>query len=91
MKEIMLFVMAGCPHCRLALQFQDELFAAYPEWRDIPLKIVDETRERAFADQFDYYYVPSYYVDGQKVHEGHAERRDVEKVFRLAAGEPVKN
>ena len=32
-----------------------------------------------------------YYVDGVKVHEGHAERADVEKVFRLAAGEPVKS
>ena len=52
---------------------------------------MDETRDPAFADRFDYYYVPTYYVDGQKVHEGHAERDDVEKVFRLAAGEPVKS
>ena len=91
MKEILLFVMAGCPHCRLALQLQEELFAAHPEWRDIPLKIVDEIRDPAFADRFNYYYVPTYYVDGQKVHEGHAERDDVKKVFRLAAGEPVKS
>lgn len=90
MKEILLFVMAGCPHCRLALQAQDSLFAAHPAWRDIPLKIVDETREPAFADQFDYYYVPTYYVDGRKVHEGHAEREDVERVFQLAAGAPVE-
>ncbi len=26
-------------------------------------------------------------ADGKKVHEGHAELEDVEKVFRLAAGE----
>ena len=38
---------------------------------------------------FDYYYVPCYYVDGVKVHEGHAERADVEAVFRAAAGEPA--
>lgn len=30
-----------------------------------------------------------YYVDGVKVHEGHAERADVEAVFRAAAGEPA--
>ena len=28
-----------------------------------------------------------YYVGGEKVHEGHAEREDVEKVLRLAAEE----
>lgn len=43
----------------------------------------------AYADTFDYYYVPCYYVDGVKVHEGHAERADVEAVFRAAAGEPA--
>lgn len=48
--------------------------------------MVDEAAEPAYADTFDYYYVPCYYVDGVKVHEGHAERADVEAVFRAAAG-----
>ena len=39
------------------------------------------------ADSYDYFYVPTYYVGGEKVHEGHAEREDVEKVLRLAAEE----
>ncbi len=90
MKEILLFVMPGCPHCVLALRYQEELMERHPEWRDIPLQIVDETCQREFADRFDYYYVPSYYVDGKKVHEGHAEREDVERVFRLAAGAPAQ-
>ena len=47
--------------------------------------MVDESREAALADTYDYYYVPTYYVGGKKVHEGHAEKCDVEKVFRLAA------
>ncbi len=86
MKEILLFVMDGCPHCDLALQYQEELFQLHPEWRSIPLRMVDETRDPAYADRFDYYYVPTYYVDGEKVHEGHAEKADVERVFLLAAG-----
>lgn len=85
MKEVLLFVLKNCPHCRLALAFQEELFAAHPQWRDIPLRIVDEAAEAAYADTFDYYYVPCYYVDGVKVHEGHAEREDVANVFRTAA------
>ena len=51
--------------------------------------MVDDAAEPDFADTFDYYYVPCYYVDGVKVHEGHAERADVEAVFRAAAGEPA--
>lgn len=89
MKEILLFVLEGCPHCRQAMQYQEELLSAHPEWREIPLRLVDEGREPAYADRFDYYYVPCYYVDGVKVHEGHAEKDDIAAVFRAAAGDPV--
>ena len=85
MKDILLFYLPGCPHCKLALRFQEELLAEHPAWKDIPFQMVDESREAALADTYDYYYVPTYYVGGQKVHEGHAEKCDVEKVFRLAA------
>ena len=69
MKDILLFYLPGCPHCKLALRFQEELLAEHPAWKDIPFKMVDESREAALAD----------------THEGHAEKPDVEKVFRLAA------
>ena len=49
--------------------------------------MVDEDREADYAAQFDYYYVPCYYVDGVKVHEGHAEKEDVAAVFQAAAVE----
>lgn len=84
MKEILLFKLKGCPHCRLALKLQEQLLEEHPEWRDIPLRVIDEREEKALADQYDYYYVPCYYVDGVKVHEGHAEREDIEKVFQAA-------
>ena len=87
MKDVLMFVLPGCPHCKLALKFQEELMDANPAWRDIPIRIVDESLEAAFADAHDYYYVPTWYVDGEKVFEGHAEKEDVEKVLRLAAGE----
>lgn len=85
MREILLFKMRGCAHCRLALKLQEALLEQHPEWRDIPLRIIDEREEPALADQYDYYYVPCYFVDGVKVHEGHAEQADIERVFALAA------
>ena len=87
MSEVMLFELPLCPHCRRAREYQEEPFQALPAWRDIPLRVVDESRERALAGAYDYYYVPTYYVDGKKVHEGRITRADVERVFRLAAGE----
>ena len=45
MKEVLLFKLTHCPHCKLALKCQEELFARHPEWRDIPLKVVDEAEE----------------------------------------------
>lgn len=90
MKEVLLFKLANCPHCKLALRHQEELFVAHPQWREIPLRVVDEGEERALADTYDYYYVPTYYVDGVKVHEGHAEREDVERVFRAALADEAR-
>lgn len=92
MDEITLFILEDCPHCKLALAHQRELIAAHPEWDEIPIRVVDEAVEVGYANSFDYYYVPCYYVNGVKVHEGHAERADVERadverVFRTAMGE----
>ena len=53
MKEILLFYLPGCPHCKLAFQFQKELIAAHPSWESIPIRTVDESRERALADSYD--------------------------------------
>lgn len=87
MKDILMFILPGCPHCQLALRCQEKLLAEHPAWKDIPIRVVDESREAVFADAHDYYYVPTWYVDGEKVFEGHAEKADVEKILRAAAGE----
>lgn len=85
MKDILMFILPNCPHCKLALDLQEKLLVGHPEWQDIPIRIVDERQDAALADAYDYYYVPTWYVDGEKVFEGHAEKEDVEKVLRLAA------
>ena len=80
-----MFVQQGCPHCKRAFKWQEVLTEKFhPEWRDVPVRVVDELEEKEYADSFDYYYVPSYYVDGVKVHEGPVTQQDVERVFALA-------
>ena len=40
----------------------------------IPVKMIDENKESALADKYNYYYVPSYFIGDTKLFEGHAER-----------------
>lgn len=85
MKEILLFYLPGCPHCQKALRLQEVLLATHPEYRAIPLRLVDESREVDFANAHDYYYVPTYYVGEEKVHEGIVDAAIVERVFQRAS------
>jgi len=87
MKPILMFVMASCPYCRAARRWMEEIMDEHPEYRDIPLTIVDEQQQPALANEYDYHYVPTFYVDGVKLHEGAASREIVERVFRAGAGE----
>ncbi len=84
MKSILMMVMAGCPHCARALRWMNELKTEHPEFAHVPVKIVDEMEEPDFAAKLDYYYVPTYFVDGAKLHEGVPTRKAIEAVYRAA-------
>ena len=73
--------MEACPYCRSARKWMDEIFESDAKYKEIPLTIIDETKEPDLAAAFDYYYVPTYYLDGEKVHEGAAAFEIVKKVF----------
>ena len=88
MKEILMFMQEGCPHCKRALKWHEVLTQKFhPEWKDVPIRMVDENVEKEYAESFDYYYVPTYFVDGVKIHEGPVTQQDVEKVFAAALAE----
>ena len=84
MKEVILFVMRTCPYCVMANRFMKKIFKENPQYKDVPLRIVDENIERDFANRFDYYFVPTYFVDGVKLHEGVPTKEIVQEVFKAA-------
>lgn len=84
MKKILMFTMKGCPHCANARKFMAELFESNPEYKKLNIEIIDETEYPDIADQYDYYYVPTYYLDGIKFHEGIPEKKMVEDLFKQA-------
>ena len=84
MKEVKMFMLEHCPHCKKAREMKDETFAAHPEYKEIPFKMIDEGKEPEYANKFDYHYVPTFYVGDEKRHEGVPTKEAVEKVFAEA-------
>jgi len=84
MKKILMFTMASCPYCKEARRYMDELFDKYPEYNKLDIEIIDEVENPEIADQYDYYYVPTYYLDGEKFHEGIPKRKMVAELFKKA-------
>lgn len=84
MKQVLFFMLPYCPHCRRAEGYLQELLAENKAYCEADIKRIDESSERALAKSYDYYLVPTFYVDGVKLHEGIASREAVKKVLDAA-------
>ena len=84
MKEITLFHLQTCPHCRRALQYLEELRAENPAYVEVPVTLVEERQQKALADSYDYYYVPAFFIGSRKLFEGAAQKQDVRAVLDAA-------
>lgn len=84
MKPVIMFITSWCPYCKQAYSFMEAVKKEKPEYAEVDVRIVDEEKEPKFAKQYDYYYVPTYYVDGIKVHEGVPSLDIVREVFEKA-------
>ena len=84
MKKITMFTMESCPYCRQALRWMDMLFAEKKEYSSLFIEKIDELEHPDIAAGYDYYYVPTYYVDGEKLHEGPASLEMIRRVFDAA-------
>lgn len=84
MKRIQLFYLKNCPFCKKAFRYIEEAKAAHSELQSLQIELIEESEEPALADQYDYYYVPTFYIDGVKVHEGGIYPEEVEPLLRKA-------
>ena len=86
MKEITMFYLDDCGYCQKARRALDELLAENPAYRDVPMTRIEESQQPELADQYDYYAVPTLYVDGEKVFEAHIgmSYEDIRAAVKLA-------
>lgn len=85
MKKVVLFHFEGCPFCRFARRWVREAREENPALEAVEIEMIDEQLHPAVARQYDYYYVPCFYVDGKKVHEGACTKGKVVRILESAA------
>lgn len=83
MKKIIYFYLKSCPYCIKAGRLLDELMTQ-DRYSRIETERVEESEDPQYADSFDYYYVPCFYVGDKKAHEGAAGKEDIERVLEMA-------
>jgi len=79
--KLTLFILRNCPFCRRALQYISELKEEHPEFKNIEIDMIDEEEQKELADSYDYYYVPAFYLDKRKLHEGGIYKNEVADLF----------
>jgi thioredoxin 1 len=88
MGTVIILVTSWCPYCRRALSWIDELKKENPEYSNVEIKTIDEEMEPEAASKYDYYYVPTFYVDDKKIFEGVPSKGIVRDVFEKALEKP---
>ena len=77
--KVVMFMLKSCPYCIKADRFIEELCEENPQYRQIEIARIDEK-----ATKYDYFYVPSFYINEVKIHEGAATKEDVKMVLDKA-------
>lgn len=81
-KDVIMFILEDCPHCKNAFKMMDDLKTQNPEYADVKIEIIEESKHPERTLGYDYYYVPTFFVDGKKIHEGVPTADKIEKVFK---------
>ncbi len=87
MKPIKLFYLRNCPYCKRALQYIESEKAAHPELAELEIEMIEESEHPEVADRYDYYYVPTFYIGDEKVHEGGIFADEMGSILRKALEE----
>lgn len=84
MKKITMFKISTCPYCKQAEDYLKNLMEKNPQYRAVEIERIDETARPDIADQYDYWYVPAFFIGKEKLHEGVPTLEKVEAVLRAA-------
>lgn len=69
MKKLTIFYLDGCLYCRNVMRAVQELDAELTGFSSDQIKWIEERRNADIANQYDYYNVPTVFLDNQKLYE----------------------
>ena len=90
MKKVLAFRLEGCPYCAQAMKALKELGAENEKYASVNVEWVEENEHPEISAKYDYYRVPTMYVDGAKIYEASpgekydACRENVKRVLEAA-------
>ena len=84
MKKLTLFTLNGCPYCREAEIWIKELKEEDPELRNVKIERIEESENPEIAEAHDYWYVPTFYLEETKIHEGVATKEIIRNCLKKA-------
>lgn len=84
MKHVKMMYLKSCPHCKRAFKMVEKLKEEHPEYKDVEIEAIEEQDEESKTEGYDYYYVPTYFVDDVKMHEGVPTNSAIEAVLKEA-------
>lgn len=71
MKPVEIFFLPHCPYCVKAKKAVAELREEDRRYGRVPVRWIDEAEEADYANEHDYYYVPTIYYSNRKCFEAH--------------------
>lgn len=80
-KHVKMMILETCPHCKNAFSMMEELKKEHPEYAEVVVEVIEEQKEEAKTVGYDYWYVPTFFVDDVKIHEGVPTKEKVQQVF----------
>lgn len=84
MNVVKMMVLDGCPHCKHAFQMIEELKQEHSEYQTIDIEVIEENREAQKTEGYDYWYVPTFFVNDIKLHEGVPTKDKIKQVLQAA-------
>lgn len=80
MNELYYFKLRNCPYCIRVNGYLEELLNE-ENYKSIRIRHIDESKERELANSYNYYLVPSFFLNNEKLFEGIMNKEDVRKVL----------
>ncbi len=90
MKKITAFYLEGCPYCRQAKEALKELKNENEKYSSVLIEWIEENQHPEISEKYDYYRVPSMFIENEKIYEAHTGEKfdeckeNVKKVLEAA-------